>query len=173
MNNFYKEVTMAGTYSFDIVSKPDLQEIDNAVNQTIKEISQRYDFKGVVAEVEFNGKDEIKIHAQDEFKLKSILEILKAKMVKRGVSPKFLDEGKIEAATGGTVRETVKIKNGIEKEKAKEIVQEIKNTKLKVQAQIMDDIIRVSGKSKDDLQSVIQMLRGRDFGIELQFTNYR
>lgn len=164
---------MAGTYSFDIVSKPDLQEIDNAVNQTIKEISQRYDFKGVVAEVEFNGKDEIKIHAQDEFKLKSILEILKAKMVKRGVSPKFLDEGKVEGATGGTVRETVKIKNGIAKEKAKEIVQEIKNTKLKVQAQIMDDIVRVSGKSKDDLQAVIQMLKGMDFGIELQFTNYR
>lgn len=173
MNNFYKEVTMAGTYSFDIVSKPDLQEIDNAVNQTIKEISQRYDFKGVVAEVEFNGKDEIKIHAQDEFKLKSILEILKAKMVKRGVSPKFLDEGKVESASAGTVREVVKIKNGISKEKSKEIVQEIKNTKLKVQAQIMDDIVRVSGKSKDDLQAVIQMLRGKDFGIELQFTNYR
>ncbi|SEF92284.1 hypothetical protein SAMN05660865_01338 [Caloramator fervidus] len=164
---------MAGTYSFDIVSKPDLQEIDNAINQALKEISQRYDFKGIIAEIEFNKKDEIKIHAQDEFKLKSIIEILKAKMVKRGVSPKFLDEGKVEAATSGTVRQVIKIKNGISKEKAKEIVQEIKNMKLKVQAQIMDDIIRVSGKSKDDLQAVIHNLRSKDFGIELQFTNYR
>lgn len=163
---------MAGTYSFDVVSKPDLQEIDNAVNQAIKEISQRYDFKGAIAEIEFN-KEEVKIHAQDEFKLNSIMEILKGKMVKRGVSPKFLDEGKVETATGGTVRQTVKIKDGISKEKAKDIVADIKNSKIKVQAQIMDDIVRVSGKNKDDLQAVIQVLRGKDYGIELQFTNYR
>jgi uncharacterized protein YajQ (UPF0234 family) len=163
---------MASNASFDIVSQINLQEMDNAVNQTIKEITQRYDFKGVVAELEFN-KEEVKIHAQDEFKLESITEILKGKMIKRGVSPKFLDPGKVEPASGGTVRQILKIKKGISKEKAKEIVQDIKNSKIKVQAQIMDDVVRVSGKNKDDLQMVIQMIKGKDYGIELQFTNFR
>lgn len=163
---------MADNSSFDIVSQVDMQEMDNAVNQCKKEISQRYDFKGAVAEIELS-KEDIKIHAQDEFKLKSIIEILKGKMVKRGISPRFLDEQKVEPASNGTVRQTLNIKKGISKEKGKEIVQDIKGMKLKVQAQIMEDILRVSGKNKDDLQSVIQMVKGKDYEIELQFINYR
>lgn len=163
---------MAQNNSFDVVSEINLQEMDNAVNQTVKEITQRYDFKGTVAEVEFNN-DEVKIHAQDDFKLKSIVEILMGKMLKRGISPKFLDEGKVEPASGGTVRQVIKIKKGISKEKAKEIIQDIKNSKIKVQAQIMDDVVRVSGKNRDDLQATIQLLKGKDYDVELQFTNYR
>jgi cyclic-di-GMP-binding protein len=158
--------------SFDIVSEIDMQEMDNAVNQTIKEIIQRYDFKGSVAEIEMKDT-EIKVHAQDEYKLEAILEILRTKMVKRNLSPRFLEQGKLEPASNGTVKQTVKIKKGIEKEKAKEIVQDIKNAKIKVQGQIMDDTVRVSGKDKDDLQQVIQFVKTKDYGIELQFTNYR
>lgn len=163
---------MAGNISFDIVSEINMQEMDNAINQTRKEISQRYDFKGSMADINFNN-EELKIHAQDEFKLESIMEILKGKMVKRGISPKFLDYQKLEPASNGTVRQVIKIKKGIQKDKAKEIVQDIKNSKIKVQGQIMDDVIRVSGKDKDDLQAVIQFVKGKDYEIELQFTNYR
>ena len=163
---------MANAYSFDVASEINEQEMDNAVNQAVKEITQRYDFKGAVAELE-HSNGEVKIHAQDEFKLKSIIEILEGKMIKRSISPKFLDPGKLEPASGGTVKQVVKIKKGISKEKSKEIIQDIKNSKLKVQAQIMDEIVRVSSKDKDDLQKVIQMLRGKDYGIELQFINYR
>lgn len=163
---------MAQNNSFDVVSEINFQEMDNAVNQTVKEITQRYDFKGSVAEIEFN-KEEVKIHAQDDFKLESIIEILKGKMIKRGVSPRFLDPGKVEPASNGTVRQTVKIKKGISKEKAKDIIQDIKNSKIKVQAQIMEDVVRVSGKDKDALQAAIQLLKGNDYDIELQFTNYR
>ena len=158
--------------SFDIVSEINMQEMDNAVNQTVKEIIQRYDFKGLVAEIEFKD-NEIKIHAQDEFKLESIMEILRGKMAKRSLSPKFLDQGKLEPASSGTVKQVIKVKKGLEKEKAKEIVQDIKNSKLKVQGQIMDDTVRVSGKDKDDLQQVIQLVKSKDYGIEVQFTNYR
>lgn len=163
---------MASNCSFDIVSEVNMPEMKNAVNQTEKEISQRYDFKGSVAEIEVSD-EELKIHAQDEFKLESILEILKAKMVKRGVSVRFLDPGKLEQASGGTVRQVFKIKKGISKEKAKEIMQDIKTSKIKVQSQVMEDTLRVSGKDKDDLQAVIQLVKGKDYGIELQFTNYR
>lgn len=163
---------MASSCSFDIVSEINLQEMDNAINQTQKEITQRYDFKGSVAEIEFKN-DELKIHAQDEFKLDSIMEILRGKMVKRGVSPKFLDPMKLEPASNGTVKQVIKIKKGIQKEKAKELVQDIKNSKIKVQGQIMEDVVRVTGKDKDDLQAVIGLVKGKDYGIELQFTNYR
>lgn len=163
---------MATNSSFDIVSEINMQEMDNAVNQTVKEITQRYDFKGAVAEIEFK-ENELKIHAQDEFKLESILEILRGKMVKRSLSPRFLDLGKVEPASNSTVRQVIKIKKGIEKEKAKELIQDIKNSKIKVQGQIMDDVVRVSGKEKDDLQKVIQLVKGKDYGIEIQFTNYR
>jgi uncharacterized protein YajQ (UPF0234 family) len=149
-----------------------MQEMDNAVNQTVKEISQRYDFKGTVAEIEVVN-EEVKIHAQDEFKLSSILEVLMGKMVKRGISPKFLDEQKLEPASNGTVRQVYKLKKGVSKEKAKEIVQDIKNSKIKVQGQIMDDVVRVSGKDKDDLQAVMQLVKGKDYGIEIQFNNFR
>ncbi|MBZ4655402.1 MAG: YajQ family cyclic di-GMP-binding protein [Peptococcaceae bacterium] len=164
---------MAKENSFDIVSEVNLQEVDNAVNQTIKEISQRFDFKGSKADVELTKEDEIKVVADDEYKLKSVIDILQSKMVRRGVSLKFLEYGKVEPAAGGTVRQIITIKKGISKEKGKEIVNAIKNMKLKVQAQIQDDQVRVSGKERDDLQKVIQHLKQQDFGIELQFTNYR
>lgn len=163
---------MAGSNSFDIVSEVDLQEVDNAVNQTIKEVSQRYDFKGSKVEIHLD-KDEIKVHADDDFKLKSVHEILRAKFVKRNISVKALDYGKIEKSGGDTVKQTIKVKRGISKEKAKEIVGLIKDSKIKVQAQIMEDQVRVSGKNLDDLQTVIHMLKGKDLDVELQFTNYR
>ncbi|MBU5591413.1 YajQ family cyclic di-GMP-binding protein [Clostridium sp. MSJ-4] len=163
---------MANSYSFDIVSQVDMQEVDNAINQTLKEISQRYDFKGSKSTVEL-GKDEIKIISDDEFKLKSVIEILKSKFIKRGISPKALDFQKMEDSSLSTVRQTAKIVNGISKEKAKTIANEIKVSKIKVQTQILDDQLRVTGKNKDDLQAVIALLKGKDFDLELQFTNYR
>jgi uncharacterized protein YajQ (UPF0234 family) len=163
---------MPSTYSFDVVSEVNMQEVDNAVNQARKEIDQRYDFKGSKTEIEL-GKEEIKISSEDEFKLKAVVEILKAKFIKRGISPKALDFDKVEKATLGTVRQTSKIVRGISKEKAKDVIQELKNSKIKVQAQIMEEQVRVSGKDKDDLQAAIVLLKSKDFGIELQFTNYR
>lgn len=163
---------MAATYSFDVVSQVDIQEVDNAVNQAMKEISQRYDFKNSKSEIEL-GKDEIKIISDDEYKLETVIEILKAKLIKRGISPKALEFGKVEKATLGAARVNAKIVNGIAKDKAKEIVSEIKNSKIKVQAQIMEDQLRVTGKAKDDLQAVMSMLKEKDFNIALQFTNYR
>ena len=163
---------MASSYSFDVVSEVNMQEVDNAVNQTIKEISQRYDFKGSKTEVEL-GEEEIKIVSDDEFKLNSVIEILKGKFIKRGISVKALDFGKLEKGSLGSVKQTAKLVKGISKEKAKEITVEIKNSKVKVQAQIMDTQVRVSGKNKDDLQEAIALLKSKDFGIDLQFTNYR
>ncbi|KXG74111.1 YajQ family cyclic di-GMP-binding protein [Thermotalea metallivorans] len=163
---------MASNCSFDVVSEVNMQEVDNAVNQAKKELSQRYDFKGSKAEISLD-KDEIKIIAEDEFRIRSIIDILQSKFVKRGVPLKSLDYGKIEPSAGGMERQIIKIQRGISKEKGKEVVAAIKASKLKVQAQIMEDQVRVSGKSKDDLQAVIQMLREKDFGIELQFTNFR
>ena len=158
--------------SFDIVSKVDFQEVDNAVNQAIKEISQRYDFKGTSNELELE-KDGLRILAADEYKLQAIKEILIGKLVRRNVSPKCLDYGREEPASGGAVRVRATIVQGISKEKGKEIVKLIKDSKLKVQAQIMEDQVRVSGKKIDDLQEVIQLLKGKDLGIELQFENMR
>lgn len=158
--------------SFDVVSEINMQEMDNAVNQTIKEITQRYDFKGAVAEIEFKDT-ELKIHAQDEMRLNAIIDILRGKMAKRSISPRFLDLEKVEPASNSTVKQVIKIKKGIEKEKAKEIVQDIKNSKIKVQGSIMEDVVRVSGKEKDDLQKAIQLIKDKDYGIEIQFTNYR
>jgi Uncharacterized protein conserved in bacteria len=163
---------MAGTSSFDIVSEVDMQEVDNSLNQTRKEISQRYDFKGSNVEIDLEG-DDITIRAENDFKLKSVHEILKAKFIKRGIAVKSLDFGKVEKATGDTVKQVVKIKRGISKENAKEIVNIIKASKIKVQSQIMEDQVRVTGKNKDDLQAVIQLLKGNDMDVELQFTNYR
>lgn len=149
-----------------------MQEVDNAVNQALKEISQRYDFKGSKTSIELL-KDEIKIHSEDEYKLKTTIEILKAKFVKRGISPKALDIGKIDTASLGTVRVTAKIVNGISKEKAKEIQSEIKASKIKVQTQVMEDQLRITGKSKDDLQEVIGLVKQKDFNIAVQFVNFR
>ncbi|WZL71916.1 YajQ family cyclic di-GMP-binding protein [Clostridiaceae bacterium 35-E11] len=163
---------MASSYSFDVVSEVNLQEVDNAVNQAKKELSQRYDFKGSKAQITLD-QDEIKILAEDDFKIKSIIDILQGKMVKRNVPLKSLSYDKVEPSGGGMVRQVVKIQRGIDKEKGKQIVAAIKASKLKAQAQIMDDQVRVTSKSKDILQEVIQALKSQDFGLELQFTNYR
>lgn len=163
---------MASNYSFDVVSEVDLQEVDNAINQAMKEISSRYDFKGCTAEIE-RTDEEIKVHGQDEFKLNAMKDILDSKLIKRGVSLKSLDYGKLEEASMGTARQVAKIVKGISKEKAKLIVADIKDSKLKAQAQIMDTQVRVQSKDKDILQSVIALLKGNDYGIDLQFTNYR
>lgn len=163
---------MAKECSFDIVSEVDLQEVDNAVNQTSKEINQRFDFRGSKASLSLE-EDKIKILADDDYKLKSIIDILQTKIIKRNISLKSLDYGKVEAAAGGTVRQYVTVKKGINKEKAKEVVNQIKVTKLKVQAQIMDDQVRVTGKNKDDLQAVIANLKQADLDVDLQFVNFR
>src|SRR5512136_1641260 len=143
--------------SFDIVSKVDMQEVDNAVNQTVKEITQRYDFKGTKSQVTLET-DSIKVLADDDFRLKAIIDILQSKCIKRGISLKALQYGKAEPASGGLVRQLVTLQQGISKEKGKEIIALIKETKLKVQAQIMEDQVRVTGKNRDDLQEVIQLL---------------
>ncbi|HWI41547.1 MAG TPA: YajQ family cyclic di-GMP-binding protein [Verrucomicrobiae bacterium] len=158
--------------SFDIVSKVDMQEVDNALNQATKEISQRYDFKGSKTEV-VQEKETIKITTEDDFRLKAVVDILQSKLFKRGVSIKNLQYGKPETASGGMVRQVITIQQGVSKEKGKEIIQVIKDTKLKVQAQIQDDQVRVTGKNIDDLQEVIQTLKGKDLEIELQYINFR
>ncbi|HLO26395.1 MAG TPA: YajQ family cyclic di-GMP-binding protein [Geobacteraceae bacterium] len=158
--------------SFDIVSKVDMQEVDNAVNQTLKEIAQRYDFKGSKSEVTLE-KDAIKVLADDDFRLKAIVDILQSKCIKRGISLKSLDYGKAETASGGMVRQNIAIRQGIAKEKGKEICAIIKETKLKVQGQIQEDQVRVTGKNIDDLQEIIQLLKGKDLDVELQFINFR
>jgi uncharacterized protein YajQ (UPF0234 family) len=158
--------------SFDIVSKVDMQEVDNAVNQTVKEIKQRYDFKGSKSEIT-QEKDAVKVLADDDFRLKAIIDILQSKFFKRGISIKALQYGKAENASGGMVRQVITIQQGVSKEKGKEIIAVIKDAKLKVQAQIQDDQVRVTGKNRDDLQDTIALLKGKDLGIEMQFTNFR
>ncbi|MBI5893476.1 MAG: YajQ family cyclic di-GMP-binding protein [Deltaproteobacteria bacterium] len=159
--------------SFDIVSKVDEQEIDNAVNQAIKEISQRYDFKGSKSEIKWEKKEEIIVIGDDDFKLKAVIDVLQGKLVKRGVSLKALEYGKVEDASGGLKRQIIKIRQGIPTEKAKEIVKIIKDSGIKVQSQIQEEQVRVTGKKRDDLQEVIQMFKGKDIDINLQFMNMR
>ena len=163
---------MAAENSFDIVSKIEMTEVTNAVTQAMKEIGQRFDFKGSKSEIT-QEKDALVVLSDDEFKLKSVIDILQGKLVKRGVPVKNLTYGKVEQALGGTVRQRVALQQGIPGDKAKEIVKAIKDSKIKVQASIQADQVRVSGKNRDDLQAVIQLLKGKDFSIELQFTNYR
>ncbi len=163
---------MAKENSFDIVSKTDYAEITNALNQTGKEIAQRFDFKGSKATVEMADKD-LLMSAEDETRLRNMNDILQNKLIKRGISLKALDYQKIEPAAGGTVRQTVKIQQGIPIEKAKEIVKFIKDAKLKVQASIQGETVRVSGKDRDTLQDTIAQLKAKDFGIDMQFDNYR
>ena len=165
---------MASDNSFDIVSKIDMQEVKNAIEQAMKEVAQRFDFKGSKSDVKLEEKNnELIVSSDDEYKLKSLIDILQAKLVKRGISLKALTYGKIESALGSTVRQSIKLQQGIPSEKAKEIVKSIKETKLKVQTQIQGDQLRVTGKNRDDLQSVIKLLRDSDFGIDMQFINYR
>ncbi|MDQ3282825.1 MAG: YajQ family cyclic di-GMP-binding protein [Acidobacteriota bacterium] len=163
---------MATEFSFDIVSKTDMQEVANAVQQAQKELAQRFDFKGSKSSIEFSN-EELVLVSDDEGKLVSVKDIVESKLVKRKVSLKALDYGKIEAAASGTVRQRAKIVQGIETEKAKAIVKTIKDAKVKVQASIQSDQVRVVGRSKDDLQRAMTLVREADYGIPLQFTNYR
>jgi uncharacterized protein YajQ (UPF0234 family) len=163
---------MAKENSFDIVSKTDYAELDNALNQTNKEISQRFDFKGSKAKVEVVEKN-LMLSAEDDMKLRNMNDILQGKLVKRGISLKALGYEKIEPAAGGTVRQKVTIQQGIPIEKAKEVVKHIKDQKWKVQASIQGETVRVSGKDRDTLQEVITGLKAKDFGIDMQFDNYR
>ncbi len=159
--------------SFDIVSKTDVQEVDNAVNQATKEMEQRYDFKGSKSEIKWEKKEDITVVADDDGKLRSVLDILQTKLVKRGVSLKSLEYGKVEDASGSMKKQVLKIRQGIPSDKAKEITKLVKDLKLKVQTQIMDDQIRVTGKKIDDLQEAIQAIKARDMDISLQFVNMR
>lgn len=165
---------MPQDFSFDVVSKVDLQEVSNAVAQASKEIATRFDFRGSASKIELKDKElEVVLISDDEHKLKSVIDILETKLVRRHVAVKALDYGKVEGAAGGTVRQVAKIQQGIPSEKAKEIVKAIKDRKLKVQAAIQADQVRVSGRSKDDLQAAMATVREGDFGLPLQFTNYR
>jgi uncharacterized protein YajQ (UPF0234 family) len=160
--------------SFDIVSKIDLQEMDNAVNSVLRELTNRYDFKGVKFSIEFNTKDSlINLAAESDFKLEQIRESLKVFATKRGIDARAFDFQKEEKASGNSVRQEVKLRNGVEQEIAKKIVKQIKDSKLKVQASIRGDEIRVDGKKIDDLQEVMTFLRGSSFEIPLQFINFR
>ena len=163
---------MASGHSFDVVSEVDLQEVKNAVQQALKEIQTRFDFKGSKTEIRLN-EGALELSSADEYKLKSALDVLQGRLVKRKVSLKALQPGSVESAIGGTVRQRIELQNGIPIEKAREIVKLVKNTKLKVQTAIQGDQLRVSGKDKDDLQQIIQLLRDTDLDIHMEFTNYR
>jgi cyclic-di-GMP-binding protein len=159
--------------SFDICVNVDLQEVDNAINNAQKELAQRYDFKGSKSKIEWDKKKEITIIGDDEFKLNAVKDILESKMIKRGISIKNITFSKIEPSFEGTVRQKVTLAQGVPSEKAKEINKLIKEAKLKVQSQIQDEQVRVTGKKRDDLQEAIALVRNTDLGLEFQFTNFR
>ena len=158
--------------SFDVVSRVDLQEVDNALNQTRKEVAQRYDLKDSKTEIDWDEK-QIVITSADDFKVKAVVDVLQSKLVRRGISLKALVYKPIEPAAGGLAKQTIDVQQGIETEKGRKIVKLIKDAKLKVQVQIQGDQLRVSGKKRDDLQSVIAMLKGEDLDLPLQFENFR
>ena len=164
---------MAGENSFDVVSKVDLQEVKNAVDQATKELGQRFDLKNSKSTIALEGQDTIQLASQDEYTLKAVIEILSQKLVKRNVSLKNLEYEKLEPAAGSSVRQKIKLQQGIPSEKAKQIVALVKDSKKKAQASIQGDTVRISSKDRDTLQEVIALLRGKDLGIELQFTNMR
>ncbi len=160
--------------TFDVVSKIEIPEVHNAVQQAIKEVQQRFDLKDSKSTIEFNEKDsKIVLHSKDEFKLKSVIDILQNKLIKRNVPIKGLTYGELIPAAGSTVKQEITLQQGIPIEKARDMVKKLKDSKLKVQASISGDYVRVAGKDRDTLQSAIALLRGHDFGIDLQFTNYR
>ena len=163
---------MAAENSFDIACKIDMQEVTNALDQARREIETRYDLKGSKNEVTLE-KTDITVTAPDDMKLKAVVDILQSRLHKRGVPLKALTYGRVEQASGGALRQTIALQQGIPIEKAREIVRLVKDTKLKVQAAIQEDHVRVSGKNRDDLQKVIALLKDKDFGIAIQFTNYR
>jgi cyclic-di-GMP-binding protein len=158
--------------SFDVVSSVDMQEMKNAIGQAMKEISTRFDLKGTGSNIELQA-EQVVMSSNDEFKLKAVRDVFEGRLVKRGVPLKALSFGTVEKALGGTTRQAITLQKGIPSEKAREIVKIIKGSKLKVQAAIQGDQVRVSGKNRDDLQSVIRMLKDTDLGIDMQFTNYR
>lgn len=166
---------MAATNSFDVTSTIDLQEVDNAINQARKEIAQRYDFKGSIASIELDQKaDTLTLAAEDAFKLEAVWEVLSTRMVRRNVAVKNLKRGDMEPASGGTVRQVITLQMGVPSEAAREIVKHLKDLKMKkVQAAIQGDQLRISSSSKDDLQAAMSALREKDFGVALQFGNYR
>lgn len=165
---------MADDFSFDVVSKLNFQEVENAIAQANKEMATRFDFKGSVSRVEWDKKEsKLTLFSDDEQKLKSVVDIVQSKLIKRGVSIKALDFQSIEPAERSTVRQVVKLTQGIVSEKAKVMVRAIKDAKYKVQASIQGDQLRISSKSKDELQTVMTFLRGGDYGVPLQFENYR
>ena len=159
--------------TFDIISKVDMQEVSNAVQQALKEIHTRYDLKDSKSDVQIDAKEGLILTSSDEYKLKAVNDILQGKLFKRGVSLKSLTYGTIEPAAGSSVRQKVSLQQGVPIEKAREIVKVLKNSKLKVQASIQGDFVRVSGKDRDTLQEAIALLKQSDFGIDMQFTNYR
>ena len=163
---------MAAENSFDIVCKVDMQEVTNALDQARREIDTRYDLKGSKNEVKLE-KTDITLTVADEMKLKAVIDILQSKLHKRGIPLKALDYGKVEEESGGTLRQKIAIQQGIPIEKAREIVRLVKDSKVRVQVAIQEDQVRVSGKNRDDLQKIIALVKDREFGIALQFTNYR
>jgi len=164
---------MASENSFDIVSKVDMQELDNAIQNALKEVTTRFDLKDSKSNIVMEGKEKIVLTSADDYKLKAVNDILQTKMVKRGIPLKALTYSSVEEAGGGTSRQRITLQQGIPIEKAKEIVKAIKDSKKKVQASIQGDTVRVSGKDRDALQEVIALLKSKDFGIDMQFTNYR
>ena len=164
---------MAQENSFDIVSKVDIQEVRNAIDQALKEIHQRFDLKDSHSDITMEGSDAIELTSAGEYKLEAVKEILGPKLVKRGVSLKNLTYEKMEEASGKSVRQKIKLQQGIPVEKAKEIVRLVKDSKKKAQASIQGDTVRISSKDRDELQGIIALLRGKELGLELQFTNYR
>jgi uncharacterized protein YajQ (UPF0234 family) len=159
-------------FSFDVVSKVDMQEVKNAVDQAEREIDTRYDFKNTNCTIELDG-EKVELHADNDYRMEALIEVLQAKFVKRSLDLKSFDYGKPEPASKGTIRQTLSVKQGIPMDDAKKIAKQIKDKGLKVQAQIQGDQLRVSSKTKDELQNVIQFLKTGDFEIPLQFTNYR
>lgn len=165
---------MATDNSFDVVSKIEMPEVVNAISQALKEVIARYDLKDSKSSIELNEKDlKIVLASADDYKVKAVNDILQSKLLKRGVPIKNLDYGPVQSASGSTVRQEVKLTQGLATDKAKDVVKEIKNSKLKVVATIMGDYVRVTSKDRDTLQQVIALLRAKDFGVDLQFTNYR
>lgn len=159
--------------TFDVVSKIDLQEVSNAIQQALKEIHTRFDLKDSKSTIELEGKDAIVLHSIDEYKLKAVNDVFQQKLVKRGVPLKGLTYGTVEPAAGSTAKQRITMQQGIPVEKAREIVKVIKDSKKKVNASIQGDLVRVSSKDRDSLQEIIALLRSRDFGVDMQFTNYR
>ena len=165
---------MAATYSFDVTSNIDMPEVDNALNQARKEIGQRFDFKGSIAAIDMDQKaNTLTLTAEDNFKLESVWDVLQTRLIKRNVPVKNMKRGDIEPAAGATVRQVITLQQGIPGDAAKEIVKHLKDLKKKAQASIQGDQVRITSASKDELQGAMQALRAKDFGVALQFGNYR